>query len=262
MVGGEKQTKIEEFIFTGNDINWQSMLVDLVHDENMDIWDIDISKISSKYLEMIKNLKDLNFQVCGKIILAAAILLKLKSERFISGDINSFDSLMMDDQGWDELDDFFVDAKQELREDLKELKKQKPIVVPRSPQPRKRKVSIYDLIGALEQALETNARKPLKKPKEKFKVPEKKIDISQVIKDVYSKVLDYFEMETEIQLENSHVKFSSLLPEEASSFDKIYTFVPLLHLTNDRKVNLHQEEHFGEIEVELITKKTETDAQA
>lgn len=37
--------------------------------------------------------------------------------------------------------------------------------------------------------------------------------------------------------------------------DKIFTFIPLLHLTNQRKVNLEQKEHFGEIEIMLNTKK-------
>ena len=34
----------------------------------------------------------------------------------------------------------------------------------------------------------------------------------------------------------------------------ISIFIPLLHLTNQRKIDLHQQKHFGDIEVELLKK--------
>lgn len=50
------------------------------------------------------------------------------------------------------------------------------------------------------------------------------------------------------------VTFTTLSPSESKE-DKVYTFVPLLHLSNQRKVDLYQAEHFGEIEVLLRTKR-------
>lgn len=249
----DKQSRIMDFLFNEHHINWQTMLYELVKQENMDLWDIDIGKISTKYVEMIKTLKELNFRVCGKIILAAAILLKLKSEQLLNSDIESFDSLFAksDDAAWNELGDFLEGTGMGLREDLQELKRQKPLVVPRSPQPRQRKVSIYDLISALEKALESNVRKPIRIHSNDFKMPDKKIDISLVIKDIYAKVIDFFEMEQE-----KNITFSDLLPKEANNLDKVYTFIPLLHLTNDRKIDLLQKEHFGEIEIILMKKES------
>lgn len=249
VVEDSKQTKVIDFLFYENHINWQTMLYELVKQEDMDVWNIDISQISTKYMKMLKTLKELNFHICGKIILAAAILLKLKSEQLLNGDINNFDLLFEksnNESTWEELEGFFEGAGLGLRQDLEELKKQKPIVVPRSPQPRQRKVSIYDLISALEKALESNVRKPLRFHSNNFKVPDKKIDISVVIKDIYAKVIDFFEME-----QQRNIKFTELLPSEATSFDKVYTFIPLLHLTNERKIDLLQNEPFGEIEITL-----------
>jgi segregation and condensation protein A len=244
-----KQTELMDFLFNQNQINWQNMLYELVKQENMDVWNIDISKIANKYIEMVKTLKGLNFHVCGKIILAAAILLKLKSEQLLNGDIENFDLLFAksnDENTWSELEGFFEGAGLGLRQDLEELRKQKPLVVPRSPQPRQRKVSIYDLISALEKALESNVRKPLHLHSNNFKLPDKKVDISVVIKDIYAKVIDFFEAE-----QQRNITFSELLPENPTNFDKVYTFVPLLHLTNDRKIDLLQNEPFGEIEITL-----------
>ena len=44
-----------------------------------------------------------------------------------------------------------------------------------------------------------------------------------------------------------------------SKEDKIYTFIPLLHLDHQRAVDLTQKKHFGEIEIELLNKDLNLD---
>ena len=44
--------------------------------------------------------------------------------------------------------------------------------------------------------------------------------------------------------------FTQLIPSDAKK-DKVLTFIPLLHLTNQRKIDLIQEKHFSEIEIKL-----------
>ena len=51
------------------------------------------------------------------------------------------------------------------------------------------------------------------------------------------------------------LSFSKLLPPRAKKEDKVFTFIPLLHLTNQRKIDLEQREHFGDIEVFLRTQQ-------
>jgi chromatin segregation and condensation protein Rec8/ScpA/Scc1 (kleisin family) len=46
--------------------------------------------------------------------------------------------------------------------------------------------------------------------------------------------------------------FSQLIPAQPSKQDKVYTFIPLLHLTNQQMIDLYQQQHFGEIEIELM----------
>ena len=48
--------------------------------------------------------------------------------------------------------------------------------------------------------------------------------------------------------------FSQLVPSQEKE-DKVFTLIPLLHLTTQRKIDLDQEEHFGEINIILNTKK-------
>ena len=47
--------------------------------------------------------------------------------------------------------------------------------------------------------------------------------------------------------------FSELIDSDRKE-DKIATFVPLLHLTTQEKIDLYQKEHFGDIEITLIKK--------
>ena len=53
---------------------------------------------------------------------------------------------------------------------------------------------------------------------------------------------------------DNKLTFTKLIPSNSRE-DKVYTFIPLLHLTNQRRIDLEQEKHFGEIEVYLKTKK-------
>ena len=43
--------------------------------------------------------------------------------------------------------------------------------------------------------------------------------------------------------------FKDLVGDGASKDDIVYTFIPLLHLSNQRKIDLGQEECFGPIEI-------------
>ena len=53
------------------------------------------------------------------------------------------------------------------------------------------------------------------------------------------------------------LSFSQLLPPRAGRIEKVYTFIPLLHLENQQKVETTQEKAFEEIYVKLLKKGTE-----
>jgi segregation and condensation protein A len=243
--GDAPQDKIFSILFQEDDITWQNIIYDLVQTEGMDPWDIDVSEIAHKFLEMLKKLKNMDFRISGKIVLASAILLKIKSNKFVEDDINALDSLMAAGDESESLLDELTGS------DQAPIDKSHPKLMPRTPQPRKRKVSIYDLIHALEKALEVENRRPpvFSAPRVKFKAPDKRIDISEVIRDVYERVNGYYS-----QQKNTKLTFSQLIPSDSKE-DKVYTFIPLLHLENQRKVDMYQKFHFGEIEIDIAKTK-------
>ena len=119
-------------------------------------------------------------------------------------------------------------------------------LIPRMPQPRKRKVSVYDLIEALEKAIEVQNRRILNKANAPLvEIPTKPLDISIIMKDVYKKIVAYFKRN------KNKLTFTQILPSESKE-DKVLTFIPLLHLDNQRRIDLLQEEHFSEIEIRLL----------
>ena len=241
------QDKIFSILFQEDELTWQNIIYDLVRTEEMNPWDIDVSEIAHKFLDMLKKLKEMDFRISGKVVLASAILLKLKSNKLLEEDITALDSLMASiDDPTDLLDELPLDypGAESARD------RERPKLMPRTPQPRKRKVSVYDLVEALEKAFEVDNRRPVYvEPKVKLKAPEKSIDITEVIRDVYQRVETYYGEQPEQKPQK--LTFSQLIPSDSKE-DKIFTFIPLLHLENQRRVDMKQKLHFGEIHINLL----------
>ncbi len=240
-----EQQQIFDLLFNKDEITWQAIIYELVKSEQMDPWDVDIALIAKKFMQKLKMMKEMDLRISGKVILASAILLKMKSTRLMEEDINGLDTLIasMNSAEPDEFYEEMLDY-QPLDENLN--LSEKPQIFPRTPQPRKRKVSVFDLVNALEKALEVSGRRKVYvNNAPTVLIPEKGRDMSLVIKDIYSQVVDFFKKKV-----SGKLTMNTLLPSE-SKLDKVYTFVPLLHLDNQRKIDLLQEEHFGEIEIKL-----------
>ncbi len=234
------QEKLFEIIFEKDEVTWQTMLYSLVKEEGMDPWDIDVSMLTRRYIDMLKKLKEVNFRISGKVVLAAAILLKIKSTRLVKEEIGELDRLMAPQE--EESAESFYDDLEKAHEQHQDV----PELIPRTPLPRKRKISIYDLVGALQKALEVKDRRFLKHPAPvRINLQERKVDITKLISGTYERILA-------MSSGGNAVTFSQLLSSD-SKLDKIYTFIPLLHLSNHdvRKISLVQQEPFGEISIVL-----------
>ncbi len=244
------QEKIYEILLEQDDVSWRTMLYDLVKKEGMDPWDIDLTQLSQKFIEMVKNMRETDLRISGKVFLAAAILLKIKSAHLIDHDIGNLDKLLnemeeeaeyLDEEDWEDM------TPEEM--EIAHAKKKKYTLIPRNPQPRNRKVSIHDLVHALQHAMESKRRVLAKQKPIKFVMPERKIDITDLITNLYNKI-NYYAKKQEKDL-----SFTKLLPPRAGKREKAYTFIPMLHLENERKIEISQEKPFAEIYVKLQKEK-------
>ncbi|HOI19227.1 MAG TPA: ScpA family protein [Candidatus Woesearchaeota archaeon] len=239
-----------------DEIDWKDILMKLIKDDNIDPWDVDVSLIAKRYVEAVKKLKEMDFRVSGKVILASAILLSIKSNRLVDGDINAFDALISsltqteyDELLSGELGDFLSG---EYIENIPLEEREKlPFLTLRTPQPRSRKISILDLVEALDKALEVRDRRQNKisSKEEKIFVPNKEKNLKSIILSVYESIQSVFQKKDKI--------FFSEIIKSPNREDVIYTFIPLLHLDFQQVVRLDQDTEFGEIEISLIKKNSE-----
>ncbi len=237
------QQEILDLLLKEEEVGWKTILLDLVKTEQMDPWDVDISLLTQKYLQVVKNLQEHDLKISGKVLLAAAILLKIKSTHLIDKDIFHLDTLINRDEALP-LDEDLPPEEREKRV------KQLFTLIPRNPQPRNRKVSINDLVNALQQAMATKKRILERLRPVTFALPNKSVDMMEVIYDIYHKIVFYTKKEN-----TPKIQFTKLLPPRAGRLEKVYTFLPLLHLENEEKVNLEQEKAFDEIFVSLPEKR-------
>ncbi len=251
----EKSDKIFSILMEGDEVTWQSIIHDLVKSGEIDPWDVDIGLLSTKFLELLTKLKKMDFRISGKVVLAAAILLKIKSNKLMGEEMSHFENLLRQPEEVELLDEYLEPA--DLNEQLAALErnKEKPKLIPRTPQPRERKVTIFDLIDALQHTLEFRKKKVTREVVEapEVKAPEHTRDITEIIREVFSNIKQHVrEHKEEI------IHFDKLTPSQSKE-DQIMTFVPLLHLTNQRKIDIEQEKHLAPIYIKMLKEKKSAD---
>jgi len=228
------QNQIHDLLFD-NRLSWQTIIYDLINSEQLDPWDINLGVLANKYLERVRLLEEANFFISSKVLLAASLLLRLKSEILLSRDILSLDEILYGKKE----EKTYSQERIELDEDI-------PDLIPRTPLPRHKKVSLKELIEALSKAMNTESRRERKALIMKqyevdafMNMPKKLFNLQDKIKGIYSRLKQMF-----VKSED-RVAFSSLSSMDAD--ERLLTFVSLLHLDNQQKVWLEQEGHFEEI---------------
>lgn len=229
-----------EMLVQQDEVTWQTIILDLVKTEQLDPWNIDISLLSRRFLETIKKMQRMNFFISGKVILASALLLKMKSDILLNEHIAHLDNQL------------FPPEEQLLEEPQQEfVKPDIPPLLVKTPQQRKRQLTLQDLMDALKEALDVEERRKIRILSDpvirEAQLPEKKIDITELIKKVYDKVISWFGSKTSLT-------FEELVGSNEKS-EKIMTFIPLLYLDAQQKINLMQDQPFGKINIELLRKE-------
>jgi len=203
---------------------WREMLLDLVASKKLDPWNIDIVEIATGYLEKIKKMEMLDLRVPANLILAAAILLRFKSS-----------ALRFEEQTQ------VVEEQTYVEEDAE------PSVIPvlelQSRIPPTRMVTLDELLSAMERVFDDQKKREEKAQKVEIptviniQMPE--FNIEERMEKVYGRILEEKDSE-------GLATFSALLTER-TPVEMIATLLPLLHLVQDRRVSVFQEQTFGEI---------------
>ncbi len=247
------EEKLYDFAINENNLDWKNFLFELIKNENLDPWNINISIFTKIYLDAFYNLDKKNFNISGKFLTIAVFLLKTKTEELLKNDIVNYSDKIskLENVEIDDLEDLedFEDFSNNLENLAKKREKYKLDF--RNPLARKKKVSIYDLVKTLEKTLSQSQIRLenffQRKQIGKYDGPQfvrKKKDLKQIIEELYAQILQDF-----AETGKSHIKFSKISKDIEIKMDILEKFIPLLHLHNQGKIDLRQEKHFDEIKI-------------
>ncbi len=235
-----KQGQIHDLLFS-RELGWQEIIYDLINTEQLNAWDIDIIVLSDKYLEKVRNMEEADFFISSKVLLAASLFLKIKSEILLNTYIKSIDEILF---GKKEKEKYVLE-RIELDEEIPEL-------VLRSPIPRFKKVTLNELIESLNKAITTENRRIKKGILNKnalrqssLSIPKRKFSTKDKMKEIYKKLFTHLEDEEK----KKRISFKELIGEDKE--ERIISLMPLLHLECQKKIWLEQEAHFEEIHIWL-----------
>ena len=238
-------------LLVSKELSWQAIIGELIRTEQLDPWDIDLGILANKYLETIQQLQELgegNFHVSSKVLLAAAILLRMKSQ-ILHENIKDIDELLFENKK--KLRDELVKNPLIITIDEDDV----PLIMPRTPLPRSRKVTLQELMSALDKAMNTENRRikktfSLNRARHAIDLaifPKFTFNLTKRIQNLFQRIKDFFSRSKE------KLTLSQLAPQN-DKVEKIGVFLPLVHLDHQQKIWLSQKEAFGDIEV--VMRKT------
>ena len=235
-----KQEQIHDILFN-REIGWQEIIYDLINTEQLDPWDIDIIILTGRFLERINELEEADFFVSGKVLVAASLLLRIKSEILLNKHIKDIDEILFGEK----------EEKKNVFERI-EFDEAIPELIPKSLMPRFKKVTLQELMDSLDKAISTENRRIKKEIINKnalretsFSLPKKGFSVKNKIKEIYENLMKHLKEDEK----KKRVSFTDFIGDNKE--ERIISFSPLLHLDHQKKIWLEQEEHFDEVYIWL-----------
>ena len=222
--------------------SWEGVLHRLTDDMNP--WDIDLAILTSRYREYLAALRDMSFEVPGRMVLACSILLRMKSDELLAS------SRPIERDG----------LVAELEEAVEEIDPWEPPVEPEDftlpvlRRPR-RQVTLFDLRKALTSAMKVSRRRAERliehvdieehDPFEIFEIGG--TDFSDRLHSLFDKIRNL--------LTGRRVLSFFRLLDRGDKDERIKRFFEVLHLASEGQISCSQEEFLGDI---LITLESES----
>jgi segregation and condensation protein A len=235
----EYQVKIDEFEGP------LDLLLHLIKESNIDIYDIKISEITEQYLSYIKAMESLNLSVASEYLVMAAELIEMKS-RVLLPNKNEEKQDEFEEQPESSLIKRLVDYKhyKEITSKFKELEQNRSEIFTKLPSnideykealPPQESHSVSLLLDAFSKFLERNEQnKPLH-----TKVASKELSVSERITKIRN-----------VLSSKNEVKFESLFDEWNKGYI-VVTFLAILQMAKEQEITIEQSEIFDSIYIKL-----------
>ncbi|MGZ8938443.1 MAG: segregation and condensation protein A [Limisphaerales bacterium] len=236
------ENKVQLEIFEGP----LDLLLYLVKKEEVDIYEVNLTKIATQFIEYVELMKELDLDIAGEFLVMAATLMYIKSRELLpkNQQVEVTDEEEEEDPRWElirQLVEYkkFKDAAAQLQE--RELLQEqiyaripgKPEFTVEQPTNVRPEVSIFDLVNAVSTILK------------RFGQREQTRDVFEEQWSVSEKI----ELVANLLRERPRMKFSELFESAASRSEVVVTFLALLELIRMKQLRIEQREPFAEIEI-------------
>ncbi|MGC8497577.1 MAG: segregation/condensation protein A [Thermoplasmata archaeon] len=214
---------------------------ELVIEHGLNPWSLDILEFTKLYLEKVKNEEFIDFITAGNLIFMAWQILEKKTKSVLvkyeeKEPVEEIEPYTYDnDYGDYDLTDYLI----------RENPLQEPVR-----REEKRPVTIIELINALQKSM--NDQSLRKETQEKNK------KLNETLSKTWNEKLHRERLEEEIKtiwnrilsIDKDYMELKELY--DGSKLDFIQTFIPLLYLYKEEKVNLIQNKPYDTISVEVL----------
>lgn len=210
------------------------LLLHLIKQNKIDIYDIPISLITKQYLQYLELMKELNLEIASEFLVMAATLIYIKSKMLLPKQEQPHE----EEDPRKELVEQLIEYQQfkEASKFLKERYNLWAMAFPRNTSKEEEfflhELSIFDLLHALKKILD--------RPQPKIYVPKETVKVEDRIEEILNV----------LKLKKS-ITFQELFNPDSSRLEIIVTFLALLELLRLKIVRAYQEKPFGEILINL-----------
>ena len=233
------------------------LLLYLVKKEEVDIYEVNLTKIATQFIEYIEVMRELDLDIAGEFLVMASTLMYIKSRELLPKDqqVQVEEEEEGDDPRWElirQLVEYkkFKDAAAQLQ--TRELEQEN--VYARIPgrvefeaeAPVRPDVSVFDLINAVNVILK------------RFGERDKGRD---VFADQWT-VSEKIEHLLNLSKSKPTMRFSELFAESTSRTEVVVTFLALLELIRMKQLRILQPEPFAEIEISVAPPSLEAPQDA
>ncbi len=229
------------------------LLLHLIKDSKIDIYDIPIAQITQQYIEYIDLMKELNLDIAGEFLVMASTLVHIKSKLLLPPDEKQADEQIEDPRS--ELVQRLLEYKA-FKETSPEFREKENIwrnIFRRTP-PQEQfvddeselllfEVSLFDLMSAFKDLLS-------KRPLETLEITRETLTVA----DKINYIIERLESE-------EGIKFEDLFEEGLSKITLIVTFLALLEIIRLGLIKAYQEQAFASIWI-IKAQKTETEVDS
>lgn len=238
------------------------LLVYLLENARMDIYDIKVSEITEQYIAYLKEMDELNIEVDTEFIVLAAVLIRLKSHMLLPR-VTEEGEIMFEE-----------DPREELKGRLLEyvrIKKIAEMLAGREEynlaihEKPAEDMSVYldnpdEVLYATEEQM-VNAFIMFLTRKKKVEEVSRRYQRSRSRRESIEARIEFMteRLEHKLSVGNGRVLFTELLPDKPDKYDITLSFMSLLSMIRNQGYDAEQKENFGEI---TVTRKAAADTGA